>query len=211
MAAAPLPAARQITLPFGTGRKWLPRITSGCAAATAASKMARSKGRRSVMVSHVSEAATLDAVIQPIAAKENPRKAGPAGVLWRVPDAVQRSLRCIAEPGHVPEILAADVAGDDVAEQLPLLALEPLQLKLADRGEISRAGVDHHARQQHFGAEILEVCRLFHDVFASQIVAALLQHLNHGLRDAVADDDRSVEFVAFREILGEEIQEPLHS
>src|ERR1700738_5479321 len=51
MAAAPLPAARQITLPFGTGRRYGAKTTSGCAAATAASKIARRRGRLSVMAS----------------------------------------------------------------------------------------------------------------------------------------------------------------
>jgi hypothetical protein len=49
------------------------------------------------------DAATLDAVIQPIAAKENPRKAGLAGVLWRVPDAVQRSYVAPQSRGTFPK------------------------------------------------------------------------------------------------------------
>src|SRR5712692_4382477 len=51
MAAAALPAARQITRPFGTGRRCAASTTSGCAAATAASKIVRRRGRLSVMVS----------------------------------------------------------------------------------------------------------------------------------------------------------------
>src|ERR1700676_4409721 len=59
---------------------------------------------------------------------------------------------------------APDVAADHVAEQLPLLALELHQLKLVDRGEIGRRGIDHDAREQDFGAEVLEVGRLLHVV-----------------------------------------------
>src|SRR5487761_2310857 len=88
---------------------------------------------------------------------------------------------------------AADVAADDVAEQHPSLALELHQLKLADRGEIGWRGVDLDAGQQDFGSEILEVCGLLHDIFAGEVVAALLQHLNQRLRDAVADLDRAIE------------------
>jgi len=51
IAAAPLPAARQITRPFGTGRRCEASTTSGWAAATAASKIERSRGRRSVIAS----------------------------------------------------------------------------------------------------------------------------------------------------------------
>src|SRR6267154_2975383 len=76
-------------------------------------------------------------------------------------------------PGHVPERSAADVAGDDIAEQFPFLALELHQLKLADRGEIGWAGVDLDAGQQDFGTEILEACRLLHDVGAGEVVTAL--------------------------------------
>src|ERR1019366_3977446 len=106
--------------------------------------------------------------------------------------AAQREGRCTASgtPGVLIQ-LAADVAADDIAEQLPPLALEALQLKLADRGEDGRRGVDLDAGQQDFGAEILEACGLLHDVFAGEVVAALLQHLNQGLRDAIADDDRA--------------------
>src|SRR3977135_1571329 len=64
------------------------------------------------------------------------------------------------------EGLAPDIAADDVAEQVPFLALELHQLKLADRGEIGRAGVDHDAGQQDFGTEILQAWRLLHSVVA---------------------------------------------
>src|ERR1700712_3175718 len=100
MAAAPLPAARQITRPFGAGRRCADSTTSGWALATAASKIARSRGRRSVMIS--------------------PRAIGSV----------------------------AEFAADDVAEQLPAVALELHQLQLFDRLEIVGTGGQRDARQQ---------------------------------------------------------------
>src|ERR1035441_6479079 len=105
---------------------------------------------------------------------------------------------------------ASDVGADDVAEQLPFLALELHQLKLAERGKIGRAGIDLDAGQQDLGPEILEICRLLHDVFAGEVVAALLQHLNQGLCHAVTDHRAAIELVAFREVLGEKSVELLH-
>src|ERR1700719_1959154 len=131
MAAAPLPAARQITRPFGGGRRWAASTTSGWAAATAASKMARSRGRRSVIGCRLSIR---------LAKKKTPAKRA-----------------CGGEASTLKSASAADVAGDHVAEQLPPLALEPLQLKLVDRGEIGRRGVDRDAGQQHLGTKILQV------------------------------------------------------
>src|SRR5450631_1221571 len=48
-------------------------------------------------------------------------------------------------PDHA---LVGEFAADDVAEQIPLLALEAHHLKLLDRGEVGCCGVDLHARQQ---------------------------------------------------------------
>src|SRR5206468_11975226 len=73
IAAAPLPAARQITRPFGAGRRCAESTTSGCAAATAASKIARKRERRSVMVDNGGCYGTGGLVSHPIAAKENTR------------------------------------------------------------------------------------------------------------------------------------------
>src|SRR5258708_26485072 len=102
MAAAPLPAARQITRPFGTGRKCAASTTSGWAAATAASKIARSRGRRSVMVILL---------------------AGPF---------------CQS---------VAELAADDVAEQLPALAAKAHQLQLLNRLKIVRSRGQRDSRQ----------------------------------------------------------------
>ena len=119
------------------GRRCADSTTSGCAAATAASKIARKRGRRSVMVCNGRWLAGWGLVIHPIAAKENPRGL-PAGAL------VARKWA-----GQVFESqLAADVAAHDLAEQLPGFALELLQLDLRDRREVGRRGVDLDARQQ---------------------------------------------------------------
>src|SRR3984957_20140156 len=91
------------------------------------------------------------------------------------------------------QALVAQIVGDDGAEQVPLLALEPHHLQLLDRGEVGRPGVDLDARQQRVGLEILQARRLLHDVLAREIVAALLQHLHQRLRDAVAVHHRAVE------------------
>src|SRR3954451_907542 len=64
-------------------------------------------------------------------------------------------------------LLVAQFAADDIAEQFPLLALEPHHLELLDGREISSAGADLDARQQGVGRKILKARRLLHDVFAS--------------------------------------------
>src|SRR5258708_12660002 len=67
--------------------------------------------------------------------------------------------------GALTAASAADIGADDVAEQVPLLAVEFHQLKLADRREIIRAGVDLDAAHHDFGPELLPPPRLIHDVF----------------------------------------------
>src|SRR3954451_17370940 len=64
-------------------------------------------------------------------------------------------------------LLVAQFAADDIAEQFPLLALEPHHLELLDGREISSAGADLDARQQGVGRKILKARRLLHDVFPS--------------------------------------------
>src|ERR1035437_4243112 len=48
--------------------------------------------------------------------------------------------------GRPGNLSAANVAVDDLAEQVPLLALEFHQLKLGDRGEVGSTGGDLDAR-----------------------------------------------------------------
>src|SRR5713226_4628642 len=82
---------------------------------------------------------------------------------WKIMFARKSPLRRCRRGHDVPDYRkagrqsgsAADVGADDDTEQFPLLALEPHQLKLADRGEIGRAGVDLDAGQQHFRPEVL--------------------------------------------------------
>ena len=62
------------------------------------------------------------------------------------------------------------------------------------------AGVDLDAGQQHVAGEILQARGLLHHVLAREVVAALLQHLHHGLRRRIAIDVVDVGLVAVREI-----------
>src|SRR5664279_5319510 len=65
-------------------------------------------------------------------------------------------------PTGKAEWLTADVAVEDFAEQLPGLALEPLQLNLRDRGKIGCRGIDLDAGQQAPEFEVLDAGRLLH-------------------------------------------------
>src|SRR4029077_16668725 len=56
----------------------------------------------------------------------------------------------------VVQVLVAQVAADDVAEQVPLVALEAHHLKLLDRVEVGGAGGDLDAGQQRVRREILQ-------------------------------------------------------
>src|SRR5271170_5816748 len=97
----------------------------------------------------------------------------PAGLntIWRRPsrkspcdkDAGAASL-VVRRTGTTPPqpLSAADVAVDDVAEQIPLLALELLQRKLGERCEVGGTGIDLDARQQAAEFEILDAGRLLH-------------------------------------------------
>ena len=52
-------------------------------------------------------------------------------------------------------LLASDFIAEHGAKQLPPISLEPSELDLLDRSEISRTGVDRDARQQVIGSEVL--------------------------------------------------------
>src|SRR5580700_4264294 len=82
--------------------------------------------------------------------------------------------------------LASDLAADNGTEQLPVFSLETHHLALFDGIEVGGAGVDLDAGQQACGLEILQARRLFHHISAGEIVAALLQHLDHRLREGVS-------------------------
>src|SRR5713101_8600683 len=82
--------------------------------------------------------------------------------------------------------LFVDFAAYDVTEQFPALALEFPELKLLDRSEVSRAGVDRDAGQEPFQLQILDARGLFHDIRAGKIVAALFENIDHRLSNIVA-------------------------
>jgi hypothetical protein len=70
------------------------------------------------------------------------------------------------------------------------------------RREIARARGNRDPGQTHPRVEILEGGSLLHDVFAAQVVAALLEHLDQRPGDGVAEDvgvvdQTSVRIVAF--------------
>jgi len=77
--------------------------------------------------------------------------------------------------------LASDLIAEYGAELLPSVAPEPSKLHLFDRREISRARVHRDTGQQIGGPEVFDVRSLLHDVLASQVVAALLQHVGQSL------------------------------
>src|SRR4029077_19123523 len=73
-------------------------------------------------------------------------------------------------------IASTDRTGQQVAEQIPALAVKSRHLHLLDRREIGRAGVGDDARKQHRHRDAMQIRDLFHDVLARQLVAALLEH-----------------------------------
>src|SRR6185369_15754638 len=106
---------------------------------------------------------------------------------------------------------AGGFAVHDLAEAFPGVALELHQLKLRERGKVGRRGVDLDARQKAAELEVLEACRLLHDVGAGEVVTALLEHLHQALSDRVAEDHRGVGAVGFRIILVQELVPRLHA
>src|SRR5271169_2800317 len=140
--------------------------------------------------------------------KSPPRKLRRAASLvgfWKVITVPMRSVT----PSKRTSI--AELAADDVAEQLPFLALESHHLQLIDGSEIGRRGVDRDAGQQGVGRKTLQACGLLHHVFAGKVIAAHLQHLHHGLRCAITVHHRAVELVGVGVVLLEEGQEFPHA
>src|SRR6202035_5504918 len=64
---------------------------------------------------------------------------------------------------------------EDRAEHLPALAVELHHLQLLVDAVVVRRGVADNSGQREVELDILQVGRLFEDVLAGQIVAALLQ------------------------------------
>src|SRR6202040_3290475 len=100
--------------------------------------------------------------------------------------------------------LFTEVAAYDLTEQLPTLALEFPELKLFDRSEVRRAGVDRDARQEPFQLQTLDASSLLHDICAGKIVAALFKNMNHRLSNIVASHYKLVLTVTLREIFRKE-------
>src|SRR5258707_6717325 len=103
--------------PFGAGRRCADSTTSGCAAATAASKIARRGGRRSVTVS-LNSRGTCDVGYPSYCGKRKPP---------------QRSAGVCVRPLRAEDVeaSAAVVVVDDVVEAFPGLALESVKLNPA--------------------------------------------------------------------------------
>src|SRR5882672_11445854 len=107
-------------------------------------------------------------------------------------------------------VLAADVGADDVAEALPGFALESHELQLRERSEIGGAGVNLDAGQQAAEFKVLDARGLLHDVFAGEIVAAVLQHVHEALRDGVGVHHRKIGAISFRIVFIQERIPGLH-
>jgi hypothetical protein len=71
-------------------------------------------------------------------------------------------------------------------------------LGLPDWRKIGLAGIDRDAGQQHRQLEMLQAGRLLHHVFAGQLIAALLQHLNGCRGNRLAVDGLLIGLVATR-------------
>src|SRR5690348_10495753 len=67
-------------------------------------------------------------------------------------------------------------------EVIPPLSVETQHAHLLDGPEVRRAGVHADAVEEHRNSYVLEARGLAHQVLASQIVAAALEHLDHQRR-----------------------------
>src|SRR5882757_554086 len=95
-------------------------------------------------------------------------------------------------------------AADDISEQLPLFSLQSNHSHLFDRSKVRSTGVDRNSREQNVGSEIRQAGGLLHDVFAGEVITALLQNPGHGLRDSITVYDKEIGLVRVRRILGKE-------
>src|SRR5215208_1572902 len=74
---------------------------------------------------------------------------------------------------------------EDRAEHFPTLTVEPHHLQLLVDAVIGWRGIGEDTRQRQIEHDVLEAGRLLHDVFAGEIIAALLEHMDHQLRGRV--------------------------
>src|SRR6476659_3841351 len=98
-------------------------------------------------------------------------------------------------------LLGSNLPANCGPKQFTVFTVESRHLHLLDGEIVGRAGVDLDARQQQPEFEVLEVGRLPHDVLAGELVAALLEHLNHGLRCQITVDTERARFISLRKIL----------
>src|SRR3954471_22997410 len=106
---------------------------------------------------------------------------------------------------------AADFGADDVTEKFPLAGFKAHHLRLLDRSEVAGRGIDLDARQQRVGRKILQASGLFHYVVPGKIVAALLEHLHHGLRGGIAERNVAVGDVCAGHVFVDEDHQLLHA
>src|SRR5258706_8336156 len=129
-------------------------------------------------------------------------------ISWLICSGVSIIRPCICFLLRRTEIL---LTAHHVTEELPLLAVEALQLHRFERRVIVRAGVYQDARQQRLEAQVLHVGSLAHDVLAREVVAALLQHLRERRANGVAVDVEVVGAIGVRQVLRHEFPPLLHS
>src|SRR6185312_8871027 len=110
---------------------------------------------------------------------------GPRSIAQERASIVDKSTTMIAASRYS---LRPNFSGDHGPEQFSMLPAESRHLHLLDREIIGRARVDFDAWQQQSRFEVLEVGGLSHDVFAGEFIAALLEHLDHGLCCQIAID-----------------------
>src|ERR1044072_193741 len=100
-----------------------------------------------------------------------------------------------------PKSETSDLALQDRAERLERLALELPHLHVLDRIEVRRTGIDLDAGQRHARVEVFQARGLLHHAGAREIIAALLEHLHHRARHAVAVDRETRALVALGIVL----------
>src|ERR1700674_3484190 len=93
-----------------------------------------------------------------------PRESSPAATEYQTLPGISRAAR--------------KCAVEKLPDRLPGSAVELHQSHFLDGAEIGRACGDRNPRQRDRASKIFQRLRLLHDVFAGEIIAALLQDLN---------------------------------
>src|SRR5260370_13723562 len=116
-------------------------------------------------------------------------KVYPVGTWRQVPPNESRRM--------IVRLTDGQLVGHDRPERLPSLAVKTHHPELLDDAIVGRAGVDRKTGQQQIQPEILQVCRLPHDILARDVVAALPQHLYHQFGRAIAIGRQDTLTIAF--------------